>query len=171
MTLSLLIAIALLADSTLASALALEWARSIQLTIGLEEKTPCRSAPASWDFTAPEDWVTTAAVSEDLRRYFAGLSFQATPLLPAVSHGRFRFCLDSDERVVAETLAEVVIRLAPASLPSSSDLPAAAPELLSAFASPILEERLRAFNPASSEEAARKTAALEVVRSAMTERR
>ncbi len=143
-------------------------ARPLQLTIGAQEKATCRPAPARWDLTAKEVWVAPAAASDDLRRYFDGLSFQATTLLPAAWHGRVRFCRDSDERVFAGTLAEVVIRRAPSLLPTNSDLPGGAAELLTAFASPVLEERLVAFDPASSEEEARKAEALSIVRHAVT---
>jgi hypothetical protein len=68
---------------------------------------------------------------------------------------------------VLATLAELVVRPLPATATLDSGLPPGAEELLRAFAGTALRERLRALAVTDAAEAARRDAALEVVRAAV----
>ncbi|MEO5624463.1 MAG: hypothetical protein ABIQ70_00465 [Dokdonella sp.] len=105
-------------------------------------------------------------MSEDLRRYFAGLSAQFTPVLDAAWHGHVRFCTDTDEAKVLEALAVLVVQPPPDASLSESGLPGGAEQLLAAFSGRALVRVLEAVQPADPAEADRKFAALQVVRKA-----
>jgi hypothetical protein len=125
----------------------------------------CRPVPEGWAAPgAVVEEAEPAAVAEDIRRYFAGLSAQFTPILPAAWNGEVHFCTEDDERVVLRALVECTIRPDPDLSVTEVGLPIGSEELLQALGGPALLRELEAFEAASVAESARRTTALRVVR-------
>lgn len=160
-TAALLLAIALLAPSSESVP------ESVQLFIrdGAHD-ADCRPAPKSWDSTVAFRETTPTEASEDLQRYFDGLSVQFTSILEAAWHGHVRFCTDADETQVLHALALLVVRSPTEAFLADSGLPSGARELLEGLSGAALIAQLEAVRPMNPAETARKTTALQVARKA-----
>jgi hypothetical protein len=140
------------------------------LITGADSGAACRPVPAGWDASRPEVTERAAAVVEDLRRYLGGLSAQFTETLPALWHGRVRFCSDAVETEVLRGLAVLVIRPEVEDPYDPSALDGGAEVLLVPLASSALVTQLEAIHPRSPAEAARRDAALRLVRARLAAR-
>ena len=140
------------------------------LVMAGENVATCRPAPAEWASDKPFKIAPPELVREDLARYFAGLDLMFTPILGAAWKGVVRFCTETDESVVLEALARLVVKSRPAQPPPESGLILGAAGFLEALASPLLIDKLNAIMPDDDAEATRRRLALDLVRKTLEAR-
>ncbi len=96
------------------------------LVRGSESTTGCPQTPAAGSRSGAFREASALDVSEDLRRYFGGLSVQTTPILEAARSGEVGFCSVDAEAADARVLAAIVVKPLAPSARDDGELPAGA---------------------------------------------